>query len=196
MDKLESKSAWKDTILRYLGVNDDSIAGIMNHLREGGESVHRLVLTGYLNAMVDFGVLKERNVKPARIFVPELSQSRDIYRAVGKIALEVDPENHADASLATLHFLFGRPIFMREIERCDAGLPRNYQPVQSTQRLYYIEKLAEAGVKVPTNNVLIEPAEKGVTQTLHRILRELLLFSFDLRKHQVYAESGKQTTLY
>ncbi len=195
MANLEREVQWKDLILRYLGTDDNSISGIMKQLKSQGVPVHRLILTGYLNAMVDLGILREKIVKPARIFTPDLPHSRDVYRAVGKVCDEVAPEDQADAALSTLYFLFGRPVFIREVERCDVGIPRKYSVVQTMQRSVYIEKLAEAGVKIPPNNILIEPTEKSPGQVLYKCLRGLILSSFDLGKYSIYSDSQQQTTL-
>ncbi len=196
MDTDEPKHIWSDLITKYLGSRSDSIAGIRQALLDGGENVHRLVLTGYLNALVDMGVLHQTVVRPSRIFSTELPSRMDIYAAVGAACAQSDIPEQADAALMTLYFLFERPVFMREIERCQVGFPRNYNSVQSLMRVTYIEKLGEVGVKIPVNNALIEPTEKGPTNILFRALRDLNLKSFELQKFPVYSGRTRQTTLY
>ena len=41
------------------------------------------ILTGYLNAMVELGILRERVIKPARIFSFAANSKHDIYSIVG-----------------------------------------------------------------------------------------------------------------
>ena len=73
-------------ILNEINGEEKSITGIHKSLEEKGINMHRLVLTGYLNAMVELGILREREIKPARIFSFAANSKHDIYSIVGSIS--------------------------------------------------------------------------------------------------------------
>lgn len=184
----------KDKIISDLSVEEKSISGLQKSLEEKGTNLHRLVLTGYLKAMVDLGILREKEIKPARIYSLKSQQGRDIYSTVGTISRNFDSENAGDNALLILSSLFNRPIFVREIERCNVEIPRNYRKVSSTRRLEYIKKLEENGIKVPHSNMMMEPEFKE-SSSLVKSLRDIIYDIFDLKRYIVSDSDFAQKTL-
>ena len=107
---MDNKKKYK-LILEEINGEEKSITGIQKSLEQKGINMHRLVLTGYLDAMVELGILREREIKPARIF-SYYGSDQDIYSVVGKTAKKIDSENSGLHSLIMLHYLFDRPIFL------------------------------------------------------------------------------------
>ncbi|EQD57979.1 hypothetical protein B1A_11017, partial [mine drainage metagenome] len=62
----EIQQGIKEMIVKELQKSEKSISGLQKALMEQGYSFHRLVLTGYLRAMVDVGILSEKEIKPSR----------------------------------------------------------------------------------------------------------------------------------
>ncbi len=184
----------KDDIIDSLSVEEKSIAGIIKFLQEKGNKVHRLVLTGYLGAMVDFGYLREKNLKPSRIFSYDPPASQDVYRAIGNLARTIDEESSGDACLSILFFILGRPVFMREIERCNVDLPREYKQANSNNRTKYLEMLQKKGIRVPINNPMIEPKNPNSLQ-VYQFIRQFVIEQYDLKKLVDEENAGKQKTL-
>lgn len=183
----------KERIISDLTSEEKSISGLQKSLEDKGFNHHRLYLTGYLKALVDMGLLKEKEIKPARIYSPLYQESRDIYDYVGRTSRMYDEENSGDNVLKLLFALFSRPIFMREIERCNVDLPRSYRKVASQRRMEYIDKLQESGIKIPQNNMMVEPLSRDVSQVLP-FLRELVVSVFDIKKFTI-PDEGTQKTL-
>ncbi len=194
MDNLGQGKNLKEGIIESISSEEKSIAGIIKYLDEHGNKVHRLVLTGYLSAMVDFGYLKEKNLKPSRIFTYETPAGQDLYRAVGGLSKTQDGESSGDTCLLLLYFLLGRPIFMREIERCGADLPKDYKQAVTSNRTKYIEMLQKKGIRIPVNNPMIEPKSTNITQ-LCQLLRQMIIDHFDTNQIVDEESVGRQKTL-
>ena len=189
--KLEDKKMYK-LILEEINGDEKSITGIQKSLEQKGINMHRLVLTGYLDAMVELGILKEKEIKPARIF-SFLDDSQDIYSIVGDVARSMDSEKSGLYSLYLLNYLFERPIFMREIEKCNVSQinKNDYNTVNPPLRSDYIRKLEMTGVKIPQSNLMIEPVNKDIN-IISRLLREIVYSRFDLKKYNV-ANNNQRT---
>lgn len=184
----------KDKILSDLSVEEKSISGLQKSLEEKGVNLHRLVLTGYLRALVDLGILREKEIKPARIYSLKSQQGKDIYSTVGLISRNFDEDNAGDGALMILFSLFNRPIFVREIERCNVEIPRNYRKVSSSRRLEYIKKLEENGIKIPQTNMMMEPESKDFS-SLVKSLREIVYDIYDLKRYIISDSDFAQKTL-
>lgn len=194
MDEVGQGKHLKDIIIEAVSSEERSISSIMKFLEDNGNKVHRLVLTGYLSALVDMGVLKEKDLKPSRIFFYEIPPGQDIYRIVGLIARSISEDATGDLCLDMLYFIFGRPIFLRELERCSSDIPRNYRQVHTDERLRYIEMLQKRGIKIPVNNPLIEPTNPNQRNILEW-LRRYIIEQFDLKKVVEETPDRKQKTL-
>lgn len=182
----------KEKILSVLSDEEKSISGLQKTLESKGINHHRLYLTGYLKALVDLGLLKEKEIKPSRIYSPLYKESKDIYDYTGRISRLYDEEAVGDNVLKILFTLFSRPIFVREIERCNVDLPRSYRKVANHRRMDYIKKLQEAGIKIPQNNMMIEPLSRDPSQII-TFLRDLVVSAFDIKRFTIQEESTQKT---
>lgn len=194
MDSLKAERTLKEEIVTELVAEEKSISGLQKSLEERGINTHRLVLTGYLRALVDLGILREKEIKPSRIYSIQSVPGKDIYEMVGKVARNFSDENTGDHALELLYYVFNRPIFVREIERCNVELPRQYKTVVPQRRMEYVAKLNEQGISVPKNNFMMEPTSRD-NQKLMIMLRELLFASLDVKRYIMSDQEGTQTTL-
>lgn len=190
----KEEKTFKKQIIADLSREEKSISGLHKSLEEQGVVIHRLVLTGYLRALVDIGYLKEKEIKPARIYSVLYNNQQDVYEVVGTASRNYDEENAGDNTLRMLSFLFNRPIFLRELERCGVELPKNYKRVTPQKRMEYIEKLSEAGIKIPASNMMMEPVSSDTMVTI-KILREIINLSMDLKRYVVSQQDYSQKTL-
>lgn len=178
-------------ILNEINGEEKSITGIQKSLEDKGINMHRLVLTGYLNAMVELGMLKEKAIKPARIFSYTGQNKHDIYSIVGSTMKKMDEENAGYNSLLVLYYLFERPVFTRELEKCNVNIPaKDVRTINSQYRNEYIKKLGELNIKIPPSSVLLEPVDfdkTGVTKLLNYILSN----EYDLKKYMIVNTNQK-----
>ncbi|MHB8360726.1 MAG: hypothetical protein ACYDAO_02000 [Thermoplasmataceae archaeon] len=190
----EIQQGIKEMIVIELQKSEKSISGLQKALMEQGYSFHRLVLTGYLRAMVDVGILSEKEIKPSRIYSIMENPQKDIYYYLGESVKEFSDEDSGDICLIALSFLFNRPIFMREIEKCGVDLPRNYRKSKSSKREEYLKNLENIGIKIPPTNMLVEPSIKN-NDVLFKTLKKLILVSYDISKYSSLDPEYFQRTL-
>lgn len=194
MEGLKAEKNLKEEIITELVEEEKSISGLQKSLENRGINTHRLVLTGYLKALVDMGVLREKEIKPSRIYSIQSIPGKDIYEMVGAAARSFSTDNTGDHALELLYYIFNRPIFVREIERCNVDLPRDYRSVVPQRRMEYVLKLNEQGIKVPKNNLMMEPIARD-NQRLIMMLRQLVSASLDVKRYVMSDQEGTQTTL-
>lgn len=178
-------------ILNEINGEEKSITGIQKSLEEKGINMHRLVLTGYLNAMVELGILREREIKPARIFSFVGQNKQDIYSIIGSNMKKFDEGNAGYNSLLVLHYLFERPIFTRELEKCNVVIPsKSIKYVDSRYRADYIKKLGEANIKISPSSTLIEPVDADKI-SITKLLNFIISNEYDIKKYTVVNTSQK-----
>lgn len=194
MNSLHTERLLKDDIVSDLTAEEKSISGLQKSLEEKGRSLHRLVLTGYLKAMVDSGLLREKEIKPSRIYSVNQSGSRDIYDLVGLAVTRMGSEDSGGDTLLVLNYLFNRPIFARELERCNVDPARDYRKVMPPRKKEIIDKLSEQGIKIPQSNTMMEPETRDLSRLL-RILREIIYISMDLKRFSSADQDNVQATL-
>lgn len=194
MEGLKSDRTLKEEIISELVEEEKSISGLQKSLEARGINTHRLVLTGYLRALVDGGILKEKEIKPSRIYSIQSIPGKDLYELAGLVARKYSREDTGDHTLELLYYIFNRPIFVREIERCNVDLPRQYKTVVPQRRIEYIAKLNEQGIKIPQNNIMMEPTSRD-NQKLIMMLKDLVSAALDVRRYIMSDQEGTQTTL-
>ena len=109
-------------IIDCLGKEGKSISALSKELEDRGVKQHRLIITGYLRAMTDLGILREREIPPSKIYQPVKPVQETIYDAVTKSCRNIS----ADADeliLYVLNRLFKRPIFESELRSCGINRP-------------------------------------------------------------------------
>jgi hypothetical protein len=166
-------------VFEILGGEGKSISALSRELEKRGYNLHRLILTGYLRALTDLKVLKEREVPPAKIYIPAKPLERDIYELVGQKVREMVEGDKADALI--LHLLsriLRRPVFYDELKRAGiTGQPPGRQ-ASSEERQEAKRVLVRAGFRIPDSSkaYLIEGEglQEASTQVLEAILIEIL----------------------
>ncbi len=165
----------KQIIISMLSDDGRSISYLSRELKKQGFDMHRLTLTGYLRALSDMNVLKEKDVPPAKIYTPIKGKERDIYLRVAEQSKIMALDKYPDLTLYALYKLFKRPIFKEELER--AGVFEFSPGVQAKE-----EEIADArkfmqktGFKIPTSSKAYVPASEELESTFQNLLVQILI---------------------
>jgi len=179
--------ALRDNIFDILRNDGKSISALSRELEERGISIHRLILTGYLRALTDYNYLKERDVPPAKVYVPIKGKEKDVYELVGEYSRRLCSGTDADLLvLFTLNRLFRRPIFFEELKR--AGV-RDLPPAKQVgpeERQEVRKFLQKAGIKILDATIAFVHDDPGLNQRCNELLglmiTDLLGFSNLIRE--------------
>jgi len=165
----------KQIIISMITEDGRSISYLSRELKKQGFDMHRLTLTGYLRAMTDLNILKEKDVPPAKIYTPIKGKERDIYLKIVEQARITAPEKGAELALYTLYKLFKRPIFREELER--AGILDASPGVQARD-----DEIAEArkfmhkaGFKIPTSSKAYVPMNDDLESLYQDMLVQMII---------------------
>jgi len=146
----------KDLVVRYVRDRERSISALTKQLETDGYSFHRLFVTGYLKALADVGMLREKEIPPAKVYTASAHREPNLYEMVGERCREAASEEAAQTRLAVavLQKLFRRPVFLREIR--EAGFPGavDAPAAPKEEREESRRALMKLGLQIPTN----EPA--------------------------------------
>ncbi len=148
----------KEVIFEILKQDGKSISALSRELKEHGYSTHRLILTGYLRALTDLNILREKDVPPAKLYVPVKGKDQDFYEIVGKTARDIAPPEMADELiLFALSRICRRPIFHEELKKAGIqDLPPNIK-ASNEDRLEAKRVLQRSGFKVPDSQFAYLP---------------------------------------
>jgi len=187
----------QDKILDYLREGEDSISGIHRKLERDGYKLHRLVLTGYLKALADVGILKEHEIKPSKIYSWKSKvKKRSVYEIVGEKVKKLSDSKAEQARLAVyiLQRLFKRAIFLEEVKRCGIDVDDiDAKKVGGEERIQARKVLSNTFVKLPYNNpAYIVEETKGMKGIYEDVLEEIVLQLLNAKK---FVFRGKQLKL-
>jgi len=187
----------QDKILDYLREGEDSISGIHRKLERDGYKLHRLVLTGYLKALADVGILKEHEIKPSKVYSWRSKvKKRSIYEIVGEKVKKLSDSKAEQARLAVyiLQKLFKRAIFLEEVKRCGIDVDDiDARKVGGEERIQARKVLSNTFVKLPYNNpAYIVEETKGMKGIYEDVLEEIVLQLLNAKK---FVFRGKQLKL-
>jgi hypothetical protein len=146
----------KDLVVSYLRVQERSISALTKQLGQDGYSFHRLFVTGYLKALSDVGVLREKDIPPAKVYSASPHRDRNLYEHVGDRCRAATPDERAQTRLAVavLQRLFRRPVFLRELRECGFLGAVDAPAASRDEREEARRSLLKLGLPLPTN----EPA--------------------------------------
>jgi len=196
MKTFERELTLQDKILSYLRDKEDSISGIHRMLEKEGYRLHRLMLTGYLKALADVGILREREIKPSKVYSwKSRAKRKNIYDAVGDLVREFSDKRSEQAKLAVylLQRLFKRPIFLEEVRRCGIDVDDvDARKVGGEERLQARKVLSSTFVKLPHNNPAYLVDDKEMEEIYTGMLEELVLRLLNAR---MFVMRGKQLKL-
>ncbi len=149
------KRDMRELILEVLGKGPASISGVSRELEGVGVKLHRLELTGYLKALADMGTLKERDIKPAKVFSINPSKDKSFHELLGEACsmFASSPDEAATLCAYCLQKVFRRAIFDMEVRR--AGLEGLVAGRKATaeERSEAKSILVRHGYKVPNSDI-------------------------------------------
>jgi hypothetical protein len=121
-------------ILELLEGKRLSISGLSRELKARGIDEHRLVLTGYLRALRDLGILEETEVPPSKIYAlpektteplsekskesrsQEILDPEEIYSSLRAQLLNINLDFRIPVGVYVVSKLFERPCFRKELK--------------------------------------------------------------------------------
>ena len=171
----------KDLVVSYIRDQERSISALTKQLESDGYSFHRLFVTGYLKALADLGVLREKEIPPAKVYTASAHRDANLYEMVGERCREAASDEPAQTRLAVaaLQRLFRRPVFLRELRECGFSGAVDAPSVAKEEREEARRALAKLGLQIPTN----EPAyrvEERRNDVRDAILCDIIVERFGL----------------
>jgi len=165
-------------------IKDDgkSISAISRELEKRGFDLHRLILTGYLRAMTDLGVLREREVPPSKVYAPIKGKEGDFYKVIGDGAREITGDEDAADRLIlfSLGKLFHRPIFQEELERAGVSSTQVGRVATREERSETKQLLLKSGFKIPDSSKAYVLDDKELEPQYCELLARILITERDL----------------
>lgn len=143
-----------DNELRYaifdiLKNDGKSISALSRELETKGYKIHRLILTGYLRALTDYNYLREKEIPPAKVYIPVKGNERTIYEIVGDIARQNSEGEETDILiLYALGRIFHRSIFIDELKKAGVKTIPNARQASNEERLEARRVVQRSGMKL------------------------------------------------
>lgn len=171
----------KDLVVSYIRDKERSISALTKQLESDGYNFHRLFVTGYLKALADVGMLREKEIPPAKVYTASAHREENLYEMIGERCREAASDQPAQTRLAvaTLQRLFRRPVFLRELRECGFAGAVDAPSVAKEEREEARRALAKLGLQIPTN----EPAyrvEERRNDARDAILCDIIVQRFGL----------------
>lgn len=164
-------------VIEALGKDGKSISSLAKDLEKMGFKHHRLILTGYLRALTDMNVLKERDVPPSKIYQPIKALPDSIYESVGKACRKVSPDPD-ELILYCLCKIFKRPVFEHELKY--AGVTRSIGRPALDHEVQECRKFLRRTGSVIQGTVAVHPA-KDFPEEFSLVLADMALESTESR---------------
>ncbi len=172
----------RSMVLRQLRDTDKSISRLSRDLEKEGAKLHRLVLTGYLQALAESGLLREKDIPPSKVYSLANTRLQDIYESVGEKlrAAENRRDRRSRMGVFLLQRLFRRPVFLEELRRCGLGAPKRHRAVSAEERAEARKLVENAGMALPPSDPCYCVLE-DFSADLYDILSDELLERANLR---------------
>jgi hypothetical protein len=185
--------ALKDHIFDILKNDGKSISALSRELEERGVLLHRLILTGYLRALTDNNYLKEKDVPPAKVYIPIKGKDKDVYEIIGDGARKMTSGPDSDMlTLYTLYRLFHRPIFFEELRKAGVRDMPPAMQVSNEERQDVKKFLQRAGIKLLDVNLAYVHDDPALLPKFEELLSSILC---DLLGFSNLIRETKQTKL-
>lgn len=182
----------RDLVMSYLRDSESSISGVARQLQKDGHKLHRLFLTGYLKALADMGMVREKEIPPAKVYTLASRGEKNLYEAVGERCRARAPSDEAAAvlALAVLQRLFRRPIFAREMRASGFPVGPKAHEIDGPRRDEARRALSRIKVHIPSNEAAYF-IEDEVDGPRDEIIAQVLLERFAALDLVVGTTQGK-----
>jgi DNA-binding HxlR family transcriptional regulator len=179
-------------VFKHLRDADKSISRLARDLEKDGFKLHRLVLTGYLQALAETGVLREKDIPPSKVYSVTSSRMQDVYESIGEKLQKLEPRKARRSRMAVfvLQRLFRRPVFYEELKRCGLGPPKKFRSVTAEERTEARKLLEDAGVSVPPSDPCYLVAE-DFSKDVYDLLSDELIERAGLRSLRMETKQVK-----
>ena len=158
-------------VIDCLGKDSKSINALSKELEARGVKMHRLLITGYLRALTDQGILRERDVPPSKIYQVVKQVQESIYEAVARSCRNIS--NDADELiLYVLNRLFKRPIFESELRL--AGITRPIGKAASEHDINESRKVLKRAGNIGISQKAVFP-EKEFPEKYYEVLSDMAI---------------------
>jgi hypothetical protein len=145
---------FKNFIVSSVKNEEKSISRLARELEHDGYKMHRLYLAGYLKALADVGILKEKEIPPSKVYTTTANLDKTIYEEIGEkcMGLKIPDEEKTRAAAFILQRLFKRPIFLYEITLCglDGGIVGTKTDQEERDDLR--AQLLKSGLRIPRDD--------------------------------------------
>lgn len=182
MDQKEIYKTLRETIVEILNEEEMSISTISRKLEGKGFKVHRLILTGYLQALRDLNILKEKEIQPSKIYSVLRVEEKNFYDIIGEYISD-HPES-GDLCVFVLNKIFKRPILKWELDKCGASKPEFAERVYGEERKDTLDVFESLGIPIGKNMPAYIP-KKEYNDEFMDIMTQLLLKTFNLQKYTI-----------
>jgi len=171
----------KDLVVSYLRVQERSISSLTKQLKQDGYSFHRLFVTGYLKALADVGMLREKDIPPAKVYTTSAHREPNLYELVGSRCREAvkDEADQVRLAIGVLQKLFRRPIFLREIRECGFSVAVDASQAPREEREEARRGLVKLGLQLPTNEPAYAVSDRK-SEVRDEILYDLIVQRFGM----------------
>ncbi|OPY31966.1 MAG: hypothetical protein A4E32_01574 [Methanomassiliicoccales archaeon PtaU1.Bin124] len=168
-------------VLETLTDEGKSISSLAKDLNGKGVKINRLLLTGYLRALTDLKIVKEKTVPPAKIYIPMKGKERDFFIIVGDKSRQLFESKLADeVTLFALNRIMKRAIFAEELAR--AGVEGNApgRPATPEERADARKVLIKSGFKVPDSSKAFLHEGPGLEKEFTILVESLIVENYDI----------------
>ncbi len=174
----------KELVLEILKKDPMSISGVCRELASKGVKLHRLELTGYLKALADMNVLKEKDIKPSKVFSLSASRDKNLYELIGEdcSAMAKTPDERATLAAYCLQKLFKRAVFDVEVRRCGVEGVVEGRKATPEERSEAKAILSRMGYKIP-NSDIPTVVEKDLEREFMQVLADVVVERFNARAY-------------
>ncbi|MGC8584749.1 MAG: hypothetical protein ACP5RZ_03165 [Thermoplasmata archaeon] len=191
-EQVNTFSTLKDVIMILLSSDEMSISKIEKRINEKGIKIHRLVLTGYLQALRDLGYLREKEILPSKVYTVLNDKENTIYDIVGEV-ISGYPES-GDLCIYILNKLFERPVMKWEVEKCKGSNIKYAEKVAFDERKILIDQLNSMGFNVQKNSPFYLPKKKYEDDFIDLLLK-IIKKGFNLQKFTIQKQTQKKFDL-
>ncbi|MEW5760227.1 MAG: hypothetical protein AB1779_05635 [Candidatus Thermoplasmatota archaeon] len=157
---------------------EKSISAVSRGLEKSGYKIHRLSLTGYLKALADLGLIKEKALPPSKIYTIPVRSEKDIYELIGEKVKELNRKEDEKKKilLFILQTIFKRAVYQEEIKRCGFEIPRNLKGIVNKEM-----NEVNVSIAIPKNDVAYKTKEKYFDEFAD-VVSELLVQQFAIKR--------------